>query len=96
MIEIGGVRVLYTGDYSREEVRGLAVCCAALTTDAQDRHLMAAEVPPVRPEVLIVEATYGVQMHERTSGAIGSGGNQITDAPAQQRNSSANSALPTW
>lgn len=22
-------------------------------------------VPPVRPEVLIVEATYGVQMHER-------------------------------
>ena len=37
MIEIAGVRVLYTGDYSREE----------------DRHLMAAEIPAVRPDVLI-------------------------------------------
>jgi Cft2 family RNA processing exonuclease len=36
-----GVRVLYTGDYSREE----------------DRHLMAAEIPSARPDVLIVEAT---------------------------------------
>jgi cleavage and polyadenylation specificity factor subunit 3 len=35
MIEIAGVRVLYTGDFSREE----------------DRHLMAAELPSasVRP-----------------------------------------------
>lgn len=41
MIEVAGVRVLYTGDYSREE----------------DRHLMAAELPPSRPDVLIVEAT---------------------------------------
>lgn len=48
MIEIAGVRVLYTGDYSREE----------------DRHLKAAEVPPFRPDVLIVESTYGVQEHE--------------------------------
>ncbi len=67
LIEIAGVRVLYTGDYSREE----------------DRHLMVAEVrsavffvlfffffftfvkvPSTRPDVLIVEATYGVQMHE--------------------------------
>jgi cleavage and polyadenylation specificity factor subunit 3 len=39
--QIAGVRVLYTGDYSREE----------------DRHLMAAEVPTARPDVLIVEAT---------------------------------------
>jgi hypothetical protein len=31
MIEIAGVHILYTGDYSREE----------------DRHLMAAEIPPV-------------------------------------------------
>lgn len=47
LIEIAGVRVLYTGDYSREE----------------DRHLMAAETPPVRPEVLICESTYGVASH---------------------------------
>lgn len=48
MIEIAGVRVLYTGDYSRQE----------------DRHLKAAEIPPFRPDVLIVESTYGVQEHE--------------------------------
>jgi len=49
MIEIAGVRVLYTGDFSREE----------------DRHLMAAELPSVRPDVLIVESTYGVHIHEK-------------------------------
>lgn len=48
MVEIAGVRVLYTGDYSREE----------------DRHLKAAEIPPFHPDVLIVESTYGVQEHE--------------------------------
>lgn len=48
MVEIAGVRVLYTGDYSREE----------------DRHLKAAEIPPFRPDVLIVESTYGIQEHE--------------------------------
>lgn len=47
LIEIAGVKVLYTGDYSREE----------------DRHLMAAETPPTRPEVLICESTYGVSSH---------------------------------
>jgi len=48
-IEIGGRSVLYTGDYSMEE----------------DRHLMAAELPKYHasPDVLIVEATYGVQVH---------------------------------
>jgi len=47
-IEFGGGRsVLYTGDYSMEE----------------DRHLMAAELPNVKPDVLIVESTYGVQVH---------------------------------
>lgn len=45
MIEIAGVRILYTGDYSCRE----------------DRHLMAAEIPPMKPDILIVEATYGVQ-----------------------------------
>ena len=48
MIEIAGVHILYTGDYSRQE----------------DRHLMAAELPKVKPDVLIVESTYGVQNHE--------------------------------
>eukprot|EP00903_Cladosiphon_okamuranus_P022320 g20526.t1 len=48
MIEIAGVFVLYTGDYSMEA----------------DRHLMAAEMPSTSPDVLIVEATYGVQVHE--------------------------------
>ena len=48
MVEIAGVRVLYTGDFSRE----------------QDRHLLGAETPSERPHVLIVEATYGLQLHE--------------------------------
>uniref|UniRef100_A0A7S3AAR3 Metallo-beta-lactamase domain-containing protein n=1 Tax=Rhodosorus marinus TaxID=101924 RepID=A0A7S3AAR3_9RHOD len=39
MIEIAGVRVLYTGDFSRQE----------------DRHLKEAEIPPYKPDVLIVE-----------------------------------------
>lgn len=48
MIDIAGLRVLYTGDFSREE----------------DRHLVQAEVPPIRPDVLICESTYGVQSLE--------------------------------
>ncbi|KAI8093638.1 beta-lactamase-like protein [Halteromyces radiatus] len=48
LIEIAGVKVLYTGDYSREE----------------DRHLMAAEKPDAAVDVLITESTYGVQSHE--------------------------------
>ena len=48
LIDIAGLRILYTGDYSREE----------------DRHLVKAEVPPIRPDVLIVESTYGVQSLE--------------------------------
>ncbi|XP_015790551.1 cleavage and polyadenylation specificity factor 73 [Tetranychus urticae] len=48
MIEIAGVKVLYTGDYSRQE----------------DRHLMSAEIPAVRPDVLIIESTYGTHIHE--------------------------------
>uniref|UniRef100_T1JIA8 Cleavage and polyadenylation specificity factor subunit 3 n=1 Tax=Strigamia maritima TaxID=126957 RepID=T1JIA8_STRMM len=49
MIEIAGVKVLYTGDFSRQE----------------DRHLMAAEIPNVHPDVLIVESTYGTHIHEK-------------------------------
>ncbi|CAM6129604.1 unnamed protein product [Calypogeia fissa] len=48
MVDIAGVRVLYTGDYSREE----------------DRHLKAAEMPEFSPDVCIIESTYGVQIHQ--------------------------------
>lgn len=47
-VDIAGARVLYTGDYSREE----------------DRHLPAAETPPFSPDVCIVESTYGVRQHQ--------------------------------
>ncbi|KAK9458107.1 beta-lactamase-like protein [Dipodascopsis uninucleata] len=47
-IEIGGVKVLFTGDYSREE----------------DRHLNVAEVPPEKTDIIITESTYGTGMHQ--------------------------------
>ena len=40
--------MLFTGDYSREE----------------DRHLQVAEVPPMRPDILITESTFGTATHE--------------------------------
>ncbi|XP_010275194.1 PREDICTED: cleavage and polyadenylation specificity factor subunit 3-I [Nelumbo nucifera] len=48
VVDIAGVKVLYTGDYSREE----------------DRHLRAAEIPPFIPDICIIESTYGVQLHQ--------------------------------
>uniref|UniRef100_A0A0E0LQ41 Beta-Casp domain-containing protein n=1 Tax=Oryza punctata TaxID=4537 RepID=A0A0E0LQ41_ORYPU len=48
MVDIAGVRILYTGDYSREE----------------DRHLRAAEIPHFSPDICIIESTYGVQQHQ--------------------------------
>ncbi|CAI5447121.1 unnamed protein product [Caenorhabditis angaria] len=48
MIEIAGVRTLYTGDFSCME----------------NRLLCAAEVPPISPQVLITESTYGTQHHD--------------------------------
>jgi cleavage and polyadenylation specificity factor subunit 3 len=48
LIEIGGLKVFFTGDYSREE----------------SRHLNPAEVPPVKPDVLITESTFGTATHE--------------------------------
>ncbi|XP_006460662.1 hypothetical protein AGABI2DRAFT_203789 [Agaricus bisporus var. bisporus H97] len=48
LIDIAGLKILYTGDYSREE----------------DRHLIKAELPPIRPDVLVVESTYGVHTGE--------------------------------
>jgi len=48
MVQIAGVKVLYTGDFSRQE----------------DRHLMVAELPQIRPDILMVESTYGCSIHE--------------------------------
>lgn len=48
LIEISGLRILFTGDYSRET----------------DRHLHIAEVPPEKPDILICESTYGTGMHQ--------------------------------
>ncbi|KAF0976110.1 hypothetical protein FDP41_004785 [Naegleria fowleri] len=48
MVEIAGVRVLYTGDFSRQP----------------DRHLLGAETPTLSPDVLIVESTYGITVFE--------------------------------
>ena len=48
-VEIAGVNVLYTGDYSLED----------------DRHLMAASIPKTKKtDVLIVESTFGLAEHE--------------------------------
>lgn len=47
MIEIDGVRVLYTGDFSRWD----------------DRHLTGAETPPISPDILLCESTFGAQEH---------------------------------
>lgn len=47
MVEIGGMRLLYTGDYSR----------------IPDRHMPAADLPDQRPHIVIVESTYGVSRH---------------------------------
>ncbi|KAK8888211.1 hypothetical protein M9Y10_039275 [Tritrichomonas musculus] len=48
MIDIDGVRILYTGDFSLED----------------ERHLKGAEIPPVSPDVLIIESTHGITRNE--------------------------------
>lgn len=48
LIEIAGLKILFTGDYSRED----------------DRHLVSAEVPRgIKIDVLITESTYGIATH---------------------------------
>jgi cleavage and polyadenylation specificity factor subunit 3 len=48
LIEIAGLKILFTGDYSREN----------------DRHLVSAEIPKnVKIDVLITESTYGIASH---------------------------------
>ncbi|KAL4445408.1 hypothetical protein ABPG77_011233 [Micractinium sp. CCAP 211/92] len=46
-VEIAGMRLLYTGDYSR----------------IPDRHMPPADLPEQRPHIVIVESTYGVSRH---------------------------------
>ena len=47
-IDIDGVKVLYTGDYSREE----------------ERLIRPAEIPDEKFDVLIIESTHGTTQHE--------------------------------
>ena len=47
LIEIAGLKILFTGDYSRED----------------DRHLISAEIPKEKIDVLITESTYGIASH---------------------------------
>ena len=48
LIEIAGLKILFTGDYSRED----------------DRHLISAEIPKgIKIDVLITESTYGIASH---------------------------------
>lgn len=48
LIEIAGLKIFFTGDYSRED----------------DRHLVSAEIPKgVKIDVLITESTYGIASH---------------------------------
>ncbi|GIL46993.1 hypothetical protein Vafri_3840 [Volvox africanus] len=47
LVEVAGLRCLYTGDYSR----------------LPDRHLPGADTPPVTPHIVIVESTYGTSRH---------------------------------
>ena len=48
LIEIAGLKIFFTGDYSREN----------------DRHLVSAEVPKgVKIDLLITESTYGIASH---------------------------------
>lgn len=48
LIECFGARVLYTGDYSREK----------------DIHIIPAEIPKLKIDLLIAESTYGIKCHE--------------------------------
>ena len=47
MVEIRGMRCLYTGDYSR----------------VPDRHMPAADIPSIPPHIIIVESTFGTSNH---------------------------------
>ncbi|KAJ1760803.1 endoribonuclease ysh1 [Coemansia sp. RSA 1807] len=70
LIEIAGVKILYTGDYSREE----------------DRHLIPAENPGVTVDVLITESTYGLHNHEPRADRERSFTKQVRDVVRRRGN----------
>jgi len=47
LVDLDGIKILYTGDYSREE----------------DRHIHPAEIPDIKVDILIVESTFGANNH---------------------------------
>jgi cleavage and polyadenylation specificity factor subunit 3 len=47
LVDIDGIKILYTGDYSREE----------------DKHIQPAEIPNIKIDILIVESTFGANNH---------------------------------
>lgn len=77
MIEIAGIKILYTGDYSRRE----------------DRHLMSAETPEMKPDVLIVEATYGYAVERKQNPSLCCMRAQCPDTGAD---SSSRAAVHRW
>jgi cleavage and polyadenylation specificity factor subunit 3 len=64
-INIDGVVVLYTGDYSMEEDRSVPSGNHQFifVYSPLCRHLLPAEIPHDHPDVLIVESTYGTMNH---------------------------------
>lgn len=69
MIEIAGVRILYTGDFSRQEDRHLMAAGSPLIlTRILSCNISCAffsiEMPTYTADIVIVESTYGVQVHE--------------------------------
>lgn len=48
LVDICGVKILYTGDYSRED----------------DRHIHPAEIPNINVDILCVESTFGANNHQ--------------------------------
>ena len=69
MIEIAGVKVLYTGDFSRVE----------------DRHLMAAEIPSVTPDILITVSWNGGGEEGREGEGGGGRGREGVDGERERK-----------
>ncbi|CAG8739587.1 2308_t:CDS:2, partial [Racocetra fulgida] len=62
-VEVEGIKFT---SYNAGHVLGAAMFLIEIAgvKAKEDRHLMAAELPPAQPDVLITESTYGVQNHE--------------------------------
>ncbi|XP_054652015.1 cleavage and polyadenylation specificity factor subunit 3 isoform X2 [Dunckerocampus dactyliophorus] len=51
--------------YHAGHVLGAAMFMIEIAGVKEDRHLMAAEIPSVKPDILIIESTYGTHIHEK-------------------------------